>query len=125
MPLRKVCRRPESDHRLQQLHAVNEAASIDQQKTSFDPSGVSGLRVATPAETLQQQRYADAMVVSPGPALHANVSVATHTVIPESKQAETSNTNIAGNANAPTGAALVSNTALIPTLGGSETQPEA
>lgn len=121
VPLRKVCRRPESDHRLQQLHAVNEAASIDQQKTSLDPSGVSGLRVATPAETLQQQRYVDAMVVSTGPALHANVSVATHTVIPESKQAETSNTNIAGNANAPPGAALVSNTA----LGGSETRPEA
>ncbi|GMY31929.1 protein SAWADEE HOMEODOMAIN HOMOLOG 2-like isoform X1 [Fagus crenata] len=121
VPLRKVCRRPETDYRLQQLHAVNEAASIDQQKTITDPSAVSGQRVIASAETIQQQRYADAMMVSPGPLTLANVSVATHTVTPEPKQAETSNTNIAGNANAPPGAVFVTSTA----PGGSiETLPE-
>lgn len=39
MPLRKICRRPETDYRLQQLHAVvNEVAPVDQQKTGMDPS---------------------------------------------------------------------------------------
>ena len=39
MPLRKICRRPETDYRLQQLHAiVNELTSVDQQKTGMDPS---------------------------------------------------------------------------------------
>ncbi|KAJ7948703.1 Protein SAWADEE HOMEODOMAIN-like 2 [Quillaja saponaria] len=36
VPLRKVCRRPETDYRLQQLHAVNEAVAVDQHKTSMD-----------------------------------------------------------------------------------------
>ncbi|QCD86577.1 protein SAWADEE HOMEODOMAIN HOMOLOG 2 [Vigna unguiculata] len=39
VPLRKICRRPETDYRLQQLHAiVNELTSVDQQKTGMDPS---------------------------------------------------------------------------------------
>ncbi|XP_014494320.1 protein SAWADEE HOMEODOMAIN HOMOLOG 2 isoform X1 [Vigna radiata var. radiata] len=39
VPLRKICRRPETDYRLQQLHAVvNEVAPVDQQKTGMDPS---------------------------------------------------------------------------------------
>lgn len=120
MPLRKVCRRPETDYRLQQLHAVNEAASMDHQKTSMDPPAVGAPRVNTPVETMQKQRYTDASVVPS--VLHANVSIVTHTVNPEPKQAETSNTNIAGNANVPPGAAFVTNTA----HGGSiENRPEA
>jgi hypothetical protein len=119
VPLRKVCRRPETDYRLQQLHAVNEAASMDHQKTSMDPPAVSAPRVTTPVETLQKQRYADAAVVPP--VLHANVSVATLTVIPEPKQAETSSTNIAGKTNVPPAAAFVSTAP-----GGSiENRPEA
>ncbi|XP_059443703.1 protein SAWADEE HOMEODOMAIN HOMOLOG 2-like [Corylus avellana] len=119
VPLRKVCRRPETDYRLQQLHAVNEAASMDHQKTSMDPPAVSAPRVTTPVETMQKQRYADAAVMPP--VLHANVSVANLTVIPEPKQAETSNTNIAGKANVPPAAAFVSTAP-----GGSiENRPEA
>ncbi|KAG2681806.1 hypothetical protein I3760_11G160700 [Carya illinoinensis] len=110
VPLRKVCRRPETDYRLHQLHAVNDAAaSIEQQKNSMDPSAVTVPRSSTPAETMQKQRYVDAAVVAP--VSNANVSVATHTVAPEPKQAEISNTNIAGNSIVPPGAAPVSSDA--------------
>lgn len=101
VPLRKVCRRPETDYRLQQLHAVNEAASADQQKTNVDTSPVSAPRLTTSVETMQKQRYADANLVAP--VLHANVPVATDSVVPEPKQAETSNTNFAGKANVTPG----------------------
>lgn len=121
VPLRKVCRRPETDYRLQQLHAVNEAASIDQPKTSMDLLAVNAPRLITPAEAVQKQRYPDAAVVA-APASHANVSAATHTVTPEPKQAEISITNIAVNPDVPPGAAFVSSTA----PGGSiENRPEA
>ncbi|XP_074290343.1 uncharacterized protein LOC141617074 [Silene latifolia] len=34
VPLRKICRRPEADYRLQQLHAANEAAAVASASTS-------------------------------------------------------------------------------------------
>lgn len=37
VPLRKVCRRPETDYRLQQLHAAKDSTTADQ-KTVSDPS---------------------------------------------------------------------------------------
>ncbi|XP_057455165.1 protein SAWADEE HOMEODOMAIN HOMOLOG 2-like isoform X2 [Lotus japonicus] len=37
VPLRKICRRPETDYRLQQLHAVGDSAHVDQQKSVMDP----------------------------------------------------------------------------------------
>lgn len=93
---------------------------MDHQKTSMDPQAVSAPRVTTPVETMQKQRYADAAVLPP--VLHANVSVATHTVNPEPKHAETSDANIAGKANVPPDAAFVSST----TPGGAiENKPEA
>lgn len=111
MPLRKVCRRPETDYRLQQLHAVNDAAGfIEQQKISMDPSAVNVPRASTPTETMQKQRYVDAALVAP--VSNANISVATaHTVAPESKQAEVSNSNMAGNSIVPPGAASASSNA--------------
>lgn len=55
VPLRKVCRRPETDYRLQQLHAANESASasasvsLDPQKPAVvDRSSSTTLMVATP-----------------------------------------------------------------------------
>ncbi|CAJ1978527.1 unnamed protein product [Sphenostylis stenocarpa] len=57
VPLRKICRRPETDYRLQQLHAVNEAAPVDQQKTSVDPAAnVNAMRSTT--ETVPKQLIA-------------------------------------------------------------------
>ncbi|KAL2593426.1 hypothetical protein AAZV13_12G129200 [Glycine max] len=51
VPLRKICRRPETDYRLQQLHAVNEAAPMDQQKTGMDPAANVNAVRATTTET--------------------------------------------------------------------------
>ncbi|KAG6577010.1 Protein SAWADEE HOMEODOMAIN-like 2, partial [Cucurbita argyrosperma subsp. argyrosperma] len=43
--LRKICRRPETDYRLQQLHAVNEAASTEPSKSGVDSVLLSGQRI--------------------------------------------------------------------------------
>ncbi|KAF5460951.1 hypothetical protein F2P56_020783 [Juglans regia] len=109
VPLRKVCRRPETDYRLQQLHAVNEVASINQQKTTTNPLADSAPRAITPVETMQKQHSGEAAMVAP--VSHANISVATHTVTLEPKEFEAGNPNIAGNSNVPTGTAVVSSTA--------------
>ncbi|KAJ6754003.1 PROTEIN SAWADEE HOMEODOMAIN-like protein 2 [Salix purpurea] len=54
VPLRKICRRPETDYRLLQLHAANDSAATDQQKTRGDTSKVNTPRVAVSAtETMQ------------------------------------------------------------------------
>ncbi|KAL9248578.1 sawadee homeodomain homolog 2-like protein [Drosera capensis] len=42
VPLRKLCRRPETDYR---FHAANESASVDAQKAISDPTSTSSLRV--------------------------------------------------------------------------------
>lgn len=105
MPLRKVCRRPETDYRLQQLHAVNDALSINQQKTSTNPSAVTASRAITPVKTIQKQHSSNAAVVAP--VSHANVSVATHTESLEPKEFETGNPNSAGNSDVPLGTAVV------------------
>jgi len=58
VPLRKICRRPETDYRLLQLHAANDSAANDQKETSVDPSTASAQRVAASAlETTQQQQH--------------------------------------------------------------------
>ncbi|KAL9273619.1 sawadee homeodomain homolog 2-like protein [Drosera capensis] len=51
VPLRKLCRRPETDYR---FHAANESVSVDAQKAISDPTSTTNLRipnvrVATPA----------------------------------------------------------------------------
>ncbi|KAJ6894073.1 protein SAWADEE HOMEODOMAIN [Populus alba x Populus x berolinensis] len=57
VPLRKICRRPETDYRLLQLHAANDSAANDQKETSGDPSTANAQRVAASAlETTQQQQ---------------------------------------------------------------------
>ncbi|KAI5571271.1 hypothetical protein POPTR_011G097500v4 [Populus trichocarpa] len=58
VPLRKICRRPETDYRLLQLHAANDSAANDQKETSVDPSTANAQRVAASAlETTQQQQH--------------------------------------------------------------------
>ncbi|XP_021683099.1 protein SAWADEE HOMEODOMAIN HOMOLOG 2 isoform X2 [Hevea brasiliensis] len=96
VPLRKVCRRPETDYRLQQLHAANDMATSDQQKTSTDPSTASIQRVAvSAAETMQKLQNADVATVCPVP--HANISHAAKIMISGPKSAETSNAVNVGN----------------------------
>ncbi|XP_017253809.1 protein SAWADEE HOMEODOMAIN HOMOLOG 2-like isoform X1 [Daucus carota subsp. sativus] len=56
VPLRKVCRRPETDYRLQQLYASNEPASANQSKAGAVPCTDNTLRVYPPVEPVQKQR---------------------------------------------------------------------
>ncbi|XP_022717184.1 protein SAWADEE HOMEODOMAIN HOMOLOG 2-like [Durio zibethinus] len=69
VPLRKVCRRPETDYRLQQLHASSNLTSTDQQKTSTDPS-----TFPAPTEAMQKQQNPD--LSRTAPVSHAKVSIA-------------------------------------------------
>ncbi|KAG5579014.1 hypothetical protein H5410_049641 [Solanum commersonii] len=50
VPLRKVCRRPETDYRLQQLNAE----SVKQQKIGNDPATGNTMKVYPPADTPQK-----------------------------------------------------------------------
>ncbi|XP_027127072.2 uncharacterized protein [Coffea arabica] len=58
VPLRKVCRRPETDYRLQQLHA--ESANWNQNKAGSEPHTGNTLKVSLPAEATQKQHKAEA-----------------------------------------------------------------
>ena len=97
MPLRKVCRRPETDYRLQQLHAVNEGASAEQQKSYTDSFAVNSLRASISPETIQKQHNTDAASVAP--VSLPNAALATQASVLEPKKAETSNVVDAGNSN--------------------------
>ncbi|KAL8235404.1 hypothetical protein R6Q59_021504 [Mikania micrantha] len=59
--LRKICRRPETDYRLQQLHAVNESITANQNKNGANNNmhTVSTLRVYPPAEAQSKQPKAE------------------------------------------------------------------
>ncbi|KAI4333620.1 hypothetical protein L6164_018404 [Bauhinia variegata] len=76
VPLRKVCRRPETDYRLQQLHAVNDAAPMDQQKTVMEPAAnLHPTRVAASAETLQKQQTTNFPFSTPVSQSQVNVPI--------------------------------------------------
>ncbi|KAM0017304.1 putative transcription factor homeobox-WOX family [Helianthus debilis subsp. tardiflorus] len=68
--LRKICRRPETDYRLQQLHAVNESIAANQNKNGANNNNhtVSTLRVYPPAEVQPKQHKVEPVAVpSPSP----------------------------------------------------------
>ncbi|KAL2476384.1 Protein SAWADEE HOMEODOMAIN2 [Abeliophyllum distichum] len=52
VPLRKICRRPETDYRLQQLHSGS--ATVNAQKTGTDPQAGNSVIVNAPAATTQK-----------------------------------------------------------------------
>ncbi|GFZ07532.1 similar to DNA-BINDING TRANSCRIPTION FACTOR 2 [Actinidia rufa] len=85
VPLRKVCRRPETDYRLQQLHTKNEPGCVD-------PHNGNTLRVYPPAEPMQKQQRSQAAAAVP-PASHGNVSVTIEAKVLQPKNAETSGTS--------------------------------
>ena len=94
MPLRKICRRPETDYRLQQLHAVHE-----QQKSGMDPAPVHAIRVTTSAETQNQQNAnfpisasAQSTNVNPSKAERAPDVTAAHSMFPVGTATFTTNT---------------------------------
>ncbi|XP_038878066.1 protein SAWADEE HOMEODOMAIN HOMOLOG 2-like isoform X1 [Benincasa hispida] len=83
--LRKICRRPETDYRLQQLHAVNEAASIEPSKSSMDSVLLSGQRINF--ETTQKPLNKDTTLVIPN--ANANINVHAQTNTQEARNTET------------------------------------
>lgn len=95
VPLRKVCRRPETDYRLQQLHAMNEATPADQQKTGMDFTPVHAVRVTSSAETVQKQPSAN-IAMAPQ-VLQATVTLAPQPMNVDQRKAEVSNDMTGGN----------------------------
>ncbi|XP_061344804.1 protein SAWADEE HOMEODOMAIN HOMOLOG 2-like isoform X2 [Gastrolobium bilobum] len=95
VPLRKVCRRPETDYRLQQLHAVNEAAPVDQQKSGMDPAYVHAIRVTSSSETVPKQQITNIHITQP--VLQTNVPIAPQSMNVDPKKAETTTDFQAGN----------------------------
>ena len=65
VPLRKICRRPETDYRLLQLHAANDSTATDQKETGTDPSTANAQTVAASASetTPRQQHNSDVAMV--------------------------------------------------------------
>ncbi|KAF7836680.1 protein SAWADEE HOMEODOMAIN-like protein 2-like [Senna tora] len=95
VPLRKVCRRPETDYRLQQLHAMNEATPVDQQKTSMDLTPVHVIKVPSSAETVPKQQSVNTAIVPPVP--QANVSLVPQTMNIDPKKVEATSDMKGGN----------------------------
>ncbi|CAN6558212.1 unnamed protein product [Malus baccata var. baccata] len=107
VPLRKVCRRPETDYRLQQLHAVNEAISAE--RKSMEHFMVS----ATSGEMMQNQQNAEAAHVPP--TFHVAASLPTQATTPELRT-EISTVVSAGNSNAPVSSTVVTVTSVPATV---------
>ncbi|XP_074370334.1 protein SAWADEE HOMEODOMAIN HOMOLOG 2-like isoform X2 [Apium graveolens] len=55
VPLRKICRRPETDHRLQLLHALNDSATAKHPKAGIESRTTNTLRVYPPPEVTEEQ----------------------------------------------------------------------
>ncbi|GMH14354.1 hypothetical protein Nepgr_016195 [Nepenthes gracilis] len=99
VPLRKVCRRPETDYRLQQLHAANESASADPQKAITDPTSGSNPRVANSNEDVPMHPKATAnpSTISPTAApAQANMGISPELVDLGSKKIEDASQDVAG-----------------------------
>ncbi|KAI8557819.1 hypothetical protein RHMOL_Rhmol04G0040100 [Rhododendron molle] len=104
VPLRKVCRRPETDYRLQQLLVKNELGPANQHKPGADPPTSNSLRVYPPIEPRMQKQQqkaegiSDAVPVVVPPTKLGNVNVSNEakvlppktTVVISSGDAETS-----------------------------------
>ncbi|TQE04982.1 hypothetical protein C1H46_009453 [Malus baccata] len=95
VPLRKVCRRPETDYRLQQLHAVNEAISAEQKSME------QYMASATSGEMMQKQQNAVP------PTFYVTASLPTQTATPELGRSEISTVVRSGNSSAPLSSSTV------------------
>ncbi|KAK8545652.1 hypothetical protein V6N13_066928 [Hibiscus sabdariffa] len=105
VPLRKVCRRPETDYRLQQLNATSNLTSNGQQKTSTDHStGLAPKVIGSSSETMQKQQNLDQSGKAPD--FHLNVSVASQRTNQESKIIGTMTTNVTNPGISPIGNAV-------------------
>lgn len=83
VPLRKVCRRPETDYRLLQLQSMNESGAMKQQKTNAEtPHMGNTLRVYPPSESMPKLQKAEESLS------HGNRPVATEVKIQQKKNPE-------------------------------------
>ncbi|KAF7144980.1 hypothetical protein RHSIM_Rhsim04G0023300 [Rhododendron simsii] len=102
VPLRKVCRRPETDHRLQQLLVKNELGPANQHKTGADPPTSNSLRVYPPIEPRMQKQQqkaegiSDAVPVVVPPTSLGNVNVSTEANVLPPKTTEVLSSGDAG-----------------------------
>lgn len=88
---------------MQQLHAVNEAASIEPSKSSMDSAQLCGQRINF--ETTQKPLSKDAALVIPNANANANINVHAQTSTQEARNTETNSvptTFNSGNHSAPT-----------------------
>ncbi|TXG66834.1 hypothetical protein EZV62_008109 [Acer yangbiense] len=110
VPLRKVCRRPETDYRLHQLHAMNDSVSMDQQKTSVDISTANAPPRVISSSAEIMQKPGNANIGPAAPVSQAHVPIVPRTVTtPETKIAGASNAINPNNpADPPTGAVATS-----------------
>ncbi|KAH9763899.1 protein SAWADEE HOMEODOMAIN-like protein 2 [Citrus sinensis] len=109
VPLRKVCRRPETDYRLQQLHAMNDSVMVDHQKTSADLSASTATRVTVSSAEMMHKQV-NANIAQGAPLSHSFVSVPAQTVEPKNASAS-SGISSSNPAVPPGGAAVISGTA--------------
>ncbi|KAK0600020.1 hypothetical protein LWI29_010789 [Acer saccharum] len=109
VPLRKVCRRPETDYRLHQLHAMNDSVSMDQQKTSVDISTANAPPRVISSSAEIMQKPGNANIGPAAPVSQAHVPIVPRSVTPETKIAGASNAINPNNpADPPTGAVATS-----------------
>ncbi|XP_010275171.1 PREDICTED: protein SAWADEE HOMEODOMAIN HOMOLOG 2 isoform X2 [Nelumbo nucifera] len=106
VPLRKVCRRPETDYRLQQLHAMKESASADLRNVGKDPSLVSTSRdINSAAQLARKQRKpeenTDEMVAAT--LSQAKDPVTTNAITMDIKKSQNGPENIVGTSDIPMG----------------------
>ncbi|KAK3030258.1 hypothetical protein RJ639_039841 [Escallonia herrerae] len=102
VPLRKVCRRPETDYRLQQLHAANESAAVKSQKSGAEHHTGNSLRVYPPAEATHKLPKVEAAAVLPA-AAYNNLTPIAENKVQQPKVAETLSSSNTGNSNVPPG----------------------
>ncbi|GAA0153879.1 hypothetical protein LIER_12011 [Lithospermum erythrorhizon] len=76
VPLRKICRRPETDYRLQQVHA--EAAKVYQQRAGTVMYSSNPGKGHAPAETTIEQIKVDARAGSTGSQTVGDLKLSTH-----------------------------------------------
>ncbi|KAF8380846.1 hypothetical protein HHK36_028341 [Tetracentron sinense] len=99
VPLRKVCRRPETDYRLQQLHALKESAIGKDPSRDFSSAPEKKQKQRKPEENAD-----DVVMVTPHS--HTKVPLTTETTVTKMMKDETSSGNSMGTPDAPTGDAV-------------------
>ncbi|KAK4387106.1 protein SAWADEE HOMEODOMAIN2 [Sesamum angolense] len=101
VPLRKICRRPETDYRLQQLHAMS--VSVNPQKMGIDPQvGNNILKVDATGGATQKQPKPEERIDTrsmTNPATLTNVPAAAESKLPTSKIVDTGNAPAVANSN--------------------------